>query len=513
MTIVYDDAVKKPGIEEEYTPEQIKELAKCSKDPEYFLKNYVKILHPDKGWINFELYPHQHRMLKAFQENRMVISKVFRQGGKTAFCAGFILWYSLFTEGKTSGIVSNKASSANEVLSRLKGMYESVPAWLKCGVTTWAATHVAFENGSRIISSATSKSSFRGWTINGILLADEFAHVQRNLQKDFWSSNFPTISASKKAKMLIISTPFGMHDLFHEIYINAEKKNNNFVPINIHWSEHPERDEEWLETQRNELGPVLFKQEILVEFLGSANTVIDADVLKKLLEKKVNPEVIDLGGHFRIYEKPISGAEYVLGVDSAKGTREHYSTIQVLRIDSVDPVKLEQVAVYECNIVDPYHFSAIVNRVAIYYNNAYIMVENNGIGWTVVTELHWNYENEGLVNTGSKETSLGVRAQPKTKQRAVILMKKLIEGNMLSLVDGETIKQLTDFTEKANGAFRCDNLNDDLVSGLYWACYIFKMDILDQDMTFAKDEEEDYDAWGILGDVPDHTEEDWSWVV
>ncbi|MFW6311604.1 MAG: hypothetical protein ACOC1K_05150 [Nanoarchaeota archaeon] len=66
--------------------------------------------------------------------------------------------------------------------------------------------------------------------------------------------------------------------------------------------------------------------------------------------------------------------------DIAKGTGEHYSTIQVLRIDSTSPVKLEQVATYECNTVDPYHFSAIANRIAIYYNNAYIMAENNGIG-------------------------------------------------------------------------------------------------------------------------------------
>ena len=107
-------------------------------------------------------------------------------------------------------------------------------------------------NGSRIISSATSKNSFRGWTINGILLADEFAHVQRNLQSDFWSSNFPTISASKYAKMFIISTPLGMHDLFHEIYTNAENNKNNFKYLDIHWTEHPERDEEWLEAQKSD---------------------------------------------------------------------------------------------------------------------------------------------------------------------------------------------------------------------------------------------------------------------
>ncbi|MFW6029243.1 MAG: LAGLIDADG family homing endonuclease [Halanaerobiales bacterium] len=153
--------------------------------------------------------------------------------------------------------------------------------------------------------------------------------------------------------------------------------------------------------------------------------------------------------------------------DVSKGTGEHYSTIQVLRIDSIRPVKTEQVAVYESNQVDPYRFSEIVNRVAIYYNDAHIMAENNAEGSTVVSELHWSYENEGLVNSGNKINSLGVRATTKTKPRAVILMKKLIEGDFIKLNDKGTIKQLTDFVEKGNNRFKCDNLNDDLVSGLY----------------------------------------------
>lgn len=430
----------------------------------------------------------------------------------TAFCAGYMLWYCLFNKGKTSGIVSNKESSAKEVLLRLANMYESVPSWLKCGVENYAKTHISFENGSRVIASATSKNSFRGWTINGLLLADEFAHVPRNLQEPFWSSNYPTISASRKAKMIIISTPLGMHDLFHETYTKAENKQNKFVPLDINWREHPERDDEWLEEQRDSLGPVLFRQEVLVEFLGSANTVIDADKLKELLTVSIDPIHVDLQGKLRIYEKPLAGATYVCGVDVAKGTGEHYSTIQVLRIDSMKPVQIEQVAVYENNEVDPYKFSEIINRVAIYYNDAYIMAENNSEGNTIVSELHWTYENEGLVNSGSKINSLGVRATTKTKPRAVILMKKFIEGNLIKLNDRETIKQLTDFVEKGNNRFKCDNLNDDLVSALYWACYFFKMDVLDEEISFKKDEEEDADLWGLLSDVDERSNEDWSWL-
>ena len=35
--------LKKIGIELSYTEEQVKEILKCSEDPIYFIKNYVKI--------------------------------------------------------------------------------------------------------------------------------------------------------------------------------------------------------------------------------------------------------------------------------------------------------------------------------------------------------------------------------------------------------------------------------------------------------------------------------------
>lgn len=91
MPVSYDNHVKKPNQEVEYTPEMINELYKCSKDPVYFFLNYVKIQHPDKGLINLKLYPHQVRMLDGINNNRMVIIKTPRQYGKSSFCGAYLL--------------------------------------------------------------------------------------------------------------------------------------------------------------------------------------------------------------------------------------------------------------------------------------------------------------------------------------------------------------------------------------------------------------------------------------
>ena len=43
----------------EYTPEQIKEFMKCAKDPIYFAKSYIKIVHVDRGLVPFDMYDYQ----------------------------------------------------------------------------------------------------------------------------------------------------------------------------------------------------------------------------------------------------------------------------------------------------------------------------------------------------------------------------------------------------------------------------------------------------------------------
>jgi len=497
MPVSYDDYVKKPHLAINYEPWMIREIEKCSTDPTYFFETYVKIQHPDKGKVPFILYPHQKRMLDCIVNNRFIIIKTPRQYGKSSFCAAFILWYTCFHSEKTSGIVSNKQSASIEVLDRLKIMYEALPPWIKPGVYNYAKTMVSFDNGSRIIASATSKDSFRGWTINGICLCDEFCHVHRNKQEAFWSSNYPTVSASKEAKMILISTPLGMYDLFHSIWLKAEKKNSLFNAIDVKWTEHPERDEEWLAEQEEALGKRLFNQEVLCQFLGSTNAAIDAKILEILLTYDISPILIDLNDRLKIYEKPVVNEQYVCGCDIAKGTGEHYSVIQVAKVLSVNPFKLEQVAVFRDNFTDVYEFGDIIYKVALYYNNARLMIENNAEGSAIVNKIWWDHEYENLVNESSKSTGLGIRATRSTKPKAVIMMKKLIENGDLILKDITTINELTTFVEDKNNIFRGkDGVDDDLVSALYWLCYIANFDVFTEDISINTKVNDD--GWGIL---------------
>ena len=236
-----------------------------------------------------------------------------------------------------------------------------------------------------------------------------------------------------------------------------------------------------------------------MEFLGSANTVIDRDTLIRLSSQDEVEYSLSLKNRLRVYEKPINGCQYIISVDPSKGTGEHDACIHVMKIESISPIHITQVAVFQDNKTDTYELANIIDQLSYYYTDSYIMCENNGEGAAVISTLWWDIENEKLICEGSKASKLGIRATTKTKPRTVLLMKKLLEDESIELVDDATIVQLTTFIDKGNNKFSGNGSPDDLVSALYWAPWIFTMDILDETMTF-KEKEVDDDEWGIFGD-------------
>jgi hypothetical protein len=45
---------------------------------------------------------------------------------------------------------------------------------------------------------------------------------------------------------MIVSTPHGMN-MFYKMWVDAEEGRNSYIPIEVHWSEVPGRDEKWKE--------------------------------------------------------------------------------------------------------------------------------------------------------------------------------------------------------------------------------------------------------------------------
>ena len=74
--------LKKSGTNIEWTPEMVEEWQKCADDPIYFTQKYIKIIHVDKGIINFIPYDYQEEIIRTIHENRYTIALTGRQNGK-----------------------------------------------------------------------------------------------------------------------------------------------------------------------------------------------------------------------------------------------------------------------------------------------------------------------------------------------------------------------------------------------------------------------------------------------
>lgn len=79
-----NNLLKKSGTNIEWTPEMVEEWQKCAADPIYFTQNYIKIIHVDKGIINFIPYDYQEEIIRTVHNNRYTIVLTGRQSGKCA---------------------------------------------------------------------------------------------------------------------------------------------------------------------------------------------------------------------------------------------------------------------------------------------------------------------------------------------------------------------------------------------------------------------------------------------
>lgn len=454
--------LKRKNVVEEYTEEQIKEIIRCKNDPIYFIKNYIHIINLDEGLIKFALYDYQERFILMLHNDKRIIARLGRQSGKTTCFAAYMCHYIIFNANKTAAILGNKDKTAREILYRVKIMFENLPMWLKPGVVEWNKGTVEFENGSRIVTAATSSSAIRGMSINFLAL-DEFAFIAPGVFEDFIQSVYPTISTSKDAKILMVSTPWGLNH-FYKFWTEAEKGSieeggNGYSYFSIKWDEVPGRDEAWRDKMISEIGLDRFRQEFEAEFLGSSNTLIDVAKLRNLVY--ADPISMQMYNKFKIYEKPKRNREYVMICDVAEGVGGDSSSIQVV---DVTELPWQQVAVYDDNLIKTNLFASVINNIGTAYNQALVIVENNSIGESVLNSLNFDHEYENLLFDNKK---FGLRMTKGSKQIGCGHIKTFIEQDKLMIHDLGTIEQFTYFERQNNGTFSASkSKHDDLVTPL-----------------------------------------------
>jgi hypothetical protein len=369
------------------------------------------------------------------------------------------------------------------------------------------------EHKSTVQALPPGKDVGRSYSPNLIVL-DEFA-AYRNAE-DVWTAISMAVSGG--GIIAIISTPKGMTNLFYQFWDKALKSLNvvvedniiqdedveenvipediNFKPFVAHWSQLPEEEFnrrgfknqlEWYNHMRNYLsikeGEKSVAQELDIQFLTSGNTLISGEKLKlmknKLIEQSLDSELInkEIPG-LKIFEYPIENCMYMLGVDVAEGKQKDYSTIIVMKImPSENENKMKYninyakiVAQYKNNRIIPRNFANIILKTAIFYNNAYINIENNNAGKLVVDKLLDEYDNTLIMNTYNINRRTFVRDckgwDEKEKSRDFLLntMLNYIYNNFDDLeISVDLYKEFLTFIDTGKRYEHMPNGNDDLI--------------------------------------------------
>ncbi len=473
--------IKKANRKETFTEEQIADLLACM-DPDtgylHFSRKFAYIQHPTKGKLLFDPYEYQLGLMDSYHSFRFNINMMPRQTGKTTCAAIYLAWFAMFNPDQTILIAAHKYTGAQEIMSRIRFVYETCPDHIRAGVTSYNKGSIEFENGSRIVSQTTTGNTGRGMSIS-LLYCDEFAFVQPNIAEEFWTSISPTLATGGRA--IITSTPNSDEDTFATIWKQAENKfddhgneqelgTNGFHSFVAEWHEHPDRDDEWKAAEIGRIGEEKFRREYGCEFLVFDETLINS---LKLAAMEGGSPILNMG-QTRWYKKPTNQYTYCIALDPSMGTGGDHAAIQVFELPSY-----EQVAEWQHNQTAIPGQIRVLADICKYIeqetNNAqgiYWSVENNGLGEAALIVIN-DYGEENIpglfvsepIRKGHvRKFRKGFNTTHSTKVTACSRLKTMIENDKMIIHSKPFISELKGFIATGSSYQAKSGASDDLIS-------------------------------------------------
>jgi len=462
------------------TPKTLKEVIKeeykkCLVDPIYFMKKYVKIQHPIRGTVNFDLYPFQEEALTDLVEHDFNIILKSRQMGISTLTAAYSLWLMVFHKDKNVLCISINQETSKEIVTRVRFANDNLPSWLKVKEQEDNRLSLRLTNGSQIKAVSSAGTSGRSSALS-LLIIDEAAFID-NIE-EIWLSAQYTLSTGGRAIML--STPNGVGNFFHQTWVKAEAKENKFNTIRLPWHLHPERDQAWRDKQTELSGVKGAAQECDCDFATTGNGIVDVATIDFYKQSKVKDpiEMRGLDHGYWIWEYPDYSRNYIVSADVARGDGADYSAFQVIDVES-----LTQVAEYKGQIGTKDYGNMLVS-VATDYNNALLIVENANIGWAVLQQIiDRQYQNTfyssadlqyvdverqltNKINRDEKKMIPGFTNSQKTRPLLISKLESYFRENLVEVRSIRLIDELSVFIWDSNKATAMRGYNDDLVMSL-----------------------------------------------
>lgn len=237
------------------------------------------------------------------------------------------------------------------------------------------------------------------------------------------------------------------------------------MAVRGYWNEL--HNQEWADKQRKLLGEVRYTAEVECNFLGSSNTLVDGKFLATIPFSKP----IYSKNSLNEFEQPNKSHSYVMTVDVARGRGLDHSAFIVYDITEM-PFKV--VATYKNNSITAVEFPLIIKKIAEFYNEALVVIENNDLGESVCTTLWYDLEYVNMIWTDHGEITstggnIGIRTTNTVKKKGSSKIATIIEQNQIVLSDFRIIQELQGYSLQKTGVYAAEdtNINDDLCTCLF----------------------------------------------
>jgi hypothetical protein len=388
-----------------------KEVRKCLKGPAYFLDSYAQIYDAtSREWVSFRLWHSQLKTLQSVVDHRLVVILKARQLGLTWLVLGYALWLILFRPAATVLLFSRRDDEATDLLkTRLRGMYDRLPAWLKVrsfGVDNGHEWELS--NGSRVLAFPTTAGDSYTATLVIVDEADLVPDLGRLMR-----AVKPTIDGGGRMILLSRADKNQPQSVFKRVYRGAKQKETDWVCLFLPWDARPDRDSSWYETQKADIayrtGSVddLHEQYPASDLEALAPRSLDKRLASEWLQRcyieaptlslEEVPQAPAIPGLI-VYVLPQPNHRYVIGADPAEGNPTSDDSALVV----LDTQTGEEVASLAGKF-QPAVLADHAHAIAVWYNRASILTERNNHGHAVLLWLRERGEIRVLTGHDDKE--------------------------------------------------------------------------------------------------------------
>ena len=444
------------------------------------------------GRMPFIFKPAQIKLYNNMTNRNIVVKP--SQIGSTSVYTGVFFKRTMFTPDTTSVIVAHEAFLSERLLNRTEIFYQSTPKPLQPRMDHSSATEKRFPDINSVMYIGTARAAVfgRGEPIHNLLLSEVAFYPQDAIDRIV----LPALQrVPPDGTVVIESTPNGEGGYFYEEVQKALAHQSIFRLTVLYWWEEPDNhlepgsvilenfpdfrwgfeytpDEQllvdnhsitpdqirWRRWKIIELGDMFWQEHL--ESLDSCFLTVGLpfyDVTPALALAKLVSKPVMRAGDVQIWEEPLEGQQYVVGIDPGQA-RQTESVAWVVRNDpELGPVGCALLTGwYEGKVMGPK-----CADLARMYNNALAVPEFNGHGVDTINQMKLTYNNIYVrrdLENGKPVQRHGWVSSPKTKPYMMGAINQTLDN--CRIPDEETVRQIRAFRSLGLGRYETLLMDD-----------------------------------------------------